>query len=673
MNKQDLHQSIIEAVKERLDIVDVISDYVILKKRGREFVGICPFHDDKTPSLTVSPTKKLYHCFSCGAGGNGIKFLMEFQQRNFRDTVLHLAQKYQLSVEINSSDPQTSQREQLYEILTLASQWFNSQLYKPTGAKALTYLQKERNLDNEIINNFSLGYAPARWDALFQYLHETKHFTLEVLKKSGLVKPRSSGIGLYDRFRDRIIIPIRDYQGRTIAFGGRSLNGNNPKYLNSPETEVFQKSKCLFGIDRAYHSISKCDEAVVVEGYFDVISLHRVGITNVVASLGTTLNKQQVMQLCHYTEHKRITLNFDTDKAGFQATQRAINEVEGLALKGQVELRVLHLSETKDPDDFTNNHSSSEYQILLDKAPLWLDWQITQILEDKDLNETKQFQQVISAVVPLLGKLSQPTLRSHYIKKVAELLSGGQSRFALRLEEDLHRQIEKGNHNSLDMSTYHGHSREFKIQELAEEEILRIYIHCSSSREGIRHELFENQNINFNVPSHSFIWKVIERVQSDYLKTHLLKDSASIESSKLTNLDLVNLLSNQLIPENNSDINTKLVQLLNPNEVQLVALTQPLLQLRGAIAIIEKQKSLKRCQYLLDAWSNQQLQTLEDCIGILIEQESAKLPGPVNMESKIDSMFFMLNAHTIRFQELYYREREYISSLDRQRWTNLVV
>nr|AUG32106.1 DNA primase [Paulinella longichromatophora] len=662
MNRQFLHQRTIEAVKERLNIIDVISDHVILKKRGREFVGICPFHDDKSPSMTVSQDKQFYHCFSCGAGGNAIKFLMALQGRSFQDVVLDLARKYQLPIDSMGKEnqkklqQQISNRQQLYRILALANKWFCQQLYEPIGSKTLIYLKKERKLNQEVINKFGLGYAPESWDSLLEYLHKTNDFTIESLEASGLIKPRNNSLGFCDMFRNRVMIPIRDQQGRTIAFGGRSLDESNPKYLNSPETEVFQKRKCLFGINMAYNSIQESDKAIVVEGYFDVIALYSAGITNVVASLGTTLNKQQITQLCHYTRNKRIVLNFDTDSAGTNAAERAINEVEALALKGQIELRILHISGAKDPDDFIKSHTFSQYQSLLDQAPLWFDWQINQILKDKDLHETEQFQQVIRALLPLLKKLSQPILRSHYLKKVAELLSSGQSRFALHLEEDLHRHIMNKNQYSPHALSYHNYSKQLKLQELAEEEILRIYIHCGSSRITIHQQLSQDKKCDFLVPAHSWIWTIIEQVTLD---------------KELASLNLPKILPDIQAPENNLSFETKLVHLLNPSEVQLLALTQPLLQLRGAIAVIEKQNSLKRCRHLLDAWANQQLQTFEDCIRILMEQERYESPGPINMESKMESMFFMLNADKIRFQELYYKERKRISYLDMQRWTNL--
>ncbi|MCX5930888.1 MAG: DNA primase, partial [Cyanobacteria bacterium] len=285
-----LHPRTIEAVKERADIVDVVGEHVVLKKKGREFVGICPFHDDKSPSMTVSPAKQFYYCFSCGAGGNSIKFLMELQRISFSEVVLDLARKYQLPVETLDGPQQErlrkqlSRREALLRALGLAEGWFRSQLRSPEGAGALAYLSKERGLSEGTIDAFDLGYAPERWDGLLNHLGQVENLSPELLEAAGLVVPRKGGDGFYDRFRHRVMVPIRDRQGRVIGFGGRSLDGGEPKYLNSPETEVFEKGKHLFGLDRASNAIRKDDQAVVVEGYFDVIALHAAGITNAVAA-----------------------------------------------------------------------------------------------------------------------------------------------------------------------------------------------------------------------------------------------------------------------------------------------------------------------------------------------------------------------------------------------------
>ena len=672
-----LHPRTIEAVKERADIVDVVGEHVVLKKKGREFVGICPFHDDSKPSMTVSPAKQFYYCFSCGAGGNSIKFLMEFQRQSFSEVVLDLARRYQLPVETvdgpqqEKLKQQLSRRDKLHRALALASGWFRAQLRTEAGADALRYLRETRGLSETTLDQFELGYAPDQWDGLLKHLQQVEGLAPELLEAAGLVVPRKGGNGFYDRFRHRVIVPIRDRQGRVIGFGGRSLDGSEPKYLNSPETEVFEKGKHLFGLDRASSAIRKDDRAVVVEGYFDVIALHAAGVTNAVASLGTALSSQQITQLCRCSDGKRIVLNFDADGAGVRAANRAIGEVEQLALQGQLELRVLHLPSGKDPDEFLKEHGAGEYRALLDQAPLWLDWQIEQVLEGRDLSKADQFQRSVASLVALLGKLPQSAIRTHYIQQVAERLSGGQGRLALQLEDDLRQQVQGQRWHG--RSTRHEKAGEASQRERSEAEILLLYLHCPSHRAGIRKELRSRELEDFAIQHHRLLWAGITDLEEGNLGSVRLEAISRGEDlgHELADLDLPRLLTDQLLLDN-SDLVKRLTPLLEPGELQRVALARPMDQLRGTAAMLERQKSHKRCRHLLEAWTGQRLQTLERCIAVLIEQEKDEQSSPavemeVDMEQRIHTMFEDLNAEALRFQELYYTERRHIQHLDQQR------
>ncbi len=677
MSAPRLHPRTIEAVKERADIVDVVGEHVVLKKKGREFVGICPFHDDKSPSMTVSPAKQFYYCFSCGAGGNSIKFLMELQRQSFSDVVLELARKYQLPVETLEGPQQErlrqqlSRRDQLHKALALAAGWFRSQLRSPEGAPALAYLREQRGLSETTLESFGIGYAPERWDGLFSHLHQVEGLAPELLEAAGLVVPRKGSSatdsrGYYDRFRHRVMVPICDRQGRIIGFGGRSLDGAEPKYLNSPETEVFEKGKHLFGLDKAVNAIRKDDRAVVVEGYFDVIALHAAGITNAVAALGTALSSQQITQLCRCCDSKRLILNFDTDRAGVRAAQRAIGEVEQLALQGQLELRVLQLPAGKDPDEFLKEHGAGDYRSLLDQAPVWLDWQIDQVLEGRDLARSDQFQQSVSDLVVLLGKLPASAVRSRYLQQVAERLSGGQARLALQLEDDLRQQV-KG-------QRWHGRSQRWEqpgeagLRERAEAELLRLYLHCPLHRGAIRAELRRRELDDFAIAHHRQLWASISALEEDNLGAGRLEavNRGVDTGSDLADLDLPRLLSDQLLMAQ-PDLLGRLTPLLEPSDVQRLSLANPQLQLRGATAALERQRSLKRCRHLLNAWGTQRLETLERCIARLLEEDSATMPAGLDMETRIDAMFAELNSDALRFQELYYNERQHISHLDDQR------
>ncbi len=667
-----LHPRTIEAVKERADIVDVVGENVVLKKKGKEFVGICPFHQDNKPSMTVSPAKQFYYCFSCGAGGNSIKFLMEFHRQSFGEVVLELARKYQLPIETLEGPQQErlrqqlSRREQLYRALALASKWFQSQLSSDLGKNAITYLFEKRRLNKVDLDSFGLGYAPDSWDSLFTHLQQVEGLSSQLLQSAGLVVSRKGGNGFYDRFRNRIIVPIKDRQGRVIGFGGRSLDGSDPKYLNSPETEVFEKGKHLFGLDKAANHIRKDDRAVVVEGYFDVIALHSVGVTNAVASLGTALSCHQVTQLCRCSESKRIVLNFDADGAGIRAANRAIGEVEQLALQGQLELRVLHLPSGKDPDEFLQDNGPGDYKALLDKSPLWLDWQIEQILEGLDLGKADDFQKAVSGLVALLGKLPQSAVRTHYLQKVSERLSGGHSRLALKLEEDLRQQV-KGHR-------WHGRSKRYDQpgeqtqRERSEAEVLLLYLHCPNHRVVIRRELRQRELEDFAFQHHRLLWALLTDLEETQLGSGRIEAiTRGVDSGDdLMQMDLPRLIADQLLLEDKS-LDARVMPLLKPGEVQLLAINQPMLQLRGTLALLERQKSLKRCRHLLEAWSGQRLETLEKCIAALIDQESRGSDGYVDMEARIDIMFEELNSDALHFQELYYTERKHILHLDRQR------
>lgn len=523
-----LHPDTIAEVKQRVDIVEVVSEQVVLRKRGKDYVGLCPFHDEKSPSFTVSPTKQMYYCFGCQSGGNAINFLMEVGKRSFSDVVLDLARRYQVSVQtLKTEDRQELQRqlsirEQLYEITAIASSFFQHTLRQPQGQKALEYL-KERSFSEETIQQFQLGAAPQGWETLYRYLVEQKHFSVQLVEQAGLIKPRKSGGGYYDQFRDRLIIPISDSQGRIIGFGGRSLGDEQPKYLNSPETPIFEKGKTLFALDKAKKAIGKQDQAVVVEGYFDAIALHANGITNVVASLGTALSLDQVRQLLRYTESKQIVLNFDADTAGNNAAERAIGEIGNLAYQGQVQLRVLNLPDGKDADEFlkTSPEAAANYQELLQTSPLWLDWQIEQLLIGKDLKQADSFQQANDAMVKLLKGLSDRNLITHYIRHCAERLSQGDSRMVPLLVENLLTQVGKNPGKSAPRVATQRQEKKSpspipptnrSLLEEAEALLLRLYLHSPEHRPDIL-EALEARDLLFSLPHHRFLWRQILQLQ----------------------------------------------------------------------------------------------------------------------------------------------------------------
>ena len=655
-----LHPDTIETVKQSIDIVDVVSEHVVLKKQGKDFVGLCPFHDDKSPSFTVSSSKQFYYCFSCGAGGNALKFLMELNKASFGEVVLQLAERYQVPVQTLEPEQQQalqrniSLREQLYEILAVTTRFYEHALRQPQGTIALDYLRSSRRLSEETIQQFQLGYAPAGWSTLYGYLVEQKHYPVKLVEQAGLVVPRQSGSGYYDRFRDRLMIPIHDLQGRTIGFGGRTLTGEDPKYLNSPETELFDKGKTLFGLDKARSSIAKLDRAIVVEGYFDVIALHAVGITNAVAALGTAFSQAQVKLLLRYTDSKQIILNFDADGAGTKAAERAIGELETLAYQGQIQLRVMNLPGGKDADEYLHQASPGDYRNLLDQADLWLDWQIQRILTTTDLSQADQFQHAVQGIVKLLGKLPNTPLRTHYIHRCAELLGQGESRLVLQLEDDLRLQV-RG-------QRWHGKSHRWEKpgdrtrRDLAEGQLLRIYLHCPDYRSMIRlalqqRDLEESLGVvDFKIRAHRILWlKII-----------------SLEATDLDPLDLLQAIHNS-IAEFPPEIVPTLLPLLELDEFTRIELQRPPLVIRAAAATLERLECEKRCRHLLNSWQLQTIQSIERCMVLLLEEVFCDQIDP---DDRIEQLYEQLNQEALHFQKLFYDERQYLQSLDRQRCTS---
>jgi DNA primase len=531
-----LHPDTIEEVQQRVDIVDVISEHIVLRKRGKDFLGLCPFHNEKTPSFSVSQDKQLYYCFGCSVGGNAYKFLMEIGKQSFAEVVLDLARRYQ--VEIKTVEPEQRQeiqrqltlKEQLYEIIAIASSFFQHALQASQGETALTYLRQQRKIEDTTISNFGLGYAPAGWETLYRYLVEQKRYPVNLVEEAGLIKPRKTGSGYYDVFRDRLIIPIADLQGRIIGFGSRSLNEEDqPKYLNSPETPLFDKSKTLFALDKARSNITQADCAVVVEGYFDAIALHEAGIENAVASLGTAFTQEQLKQLLRFTPSKQVILNFDADNAGNKATERAIGELEDLVYGGVVQLRILNLPDGKDADEFIKGREDGVviYFQALENAPLWLDWLINRLLAAKNLKAADEFQQVAAGMIKLLNKLQDANQRNHYLTHCAELLSLGDARLVLQNLASLKSQIKTARPRYQDKHTYRKQSNsvfkpalaiatnpESELLEQAEALLLRIYIHYPRYRDKIIEEL-EAKDLLFNLAAHRFLWQQIIAVEAE--------------------------------------------------------------------------------------------------------------------------------------------------------------
>ena len=315
----------ISEIKHSADIVDIVSDVVLLKKAGKNLVGLCPFHSEKTPSFTVSPDKQIFHCFGCGVGGNVISFLMKQEGLSFPEVARHLAKRYGVSIPEGPVSPEQkrrmSERESLFDLNRRAMDYFHETLLKsPAGEKARSYLSK-RGISAKTIDAFKLGFARDGWDHLLRYF-SGRRIPRALLEKSGLILARKDSSGYYDRFRNRIIFPIFNASMQVIGFGGRVLDDALPKYLNSPETAVYNKSRSLYGIHRAKEKCRTTGTVFIVEGYFDLLTLHQHGIENAVATLGTALTAEHVRLLTRYAS--RMILVYDSDEAGIRSAQRCI-------------------------------------------------------------------------------------------------------------------------------------------------------------------------------------------------------------------------------------------------------------------------------------------------------------------------------------------------------------
>lgn len=600
-----LHPDTVAEVKQQLDIVDIISDYVVLKKRGKDYQGLCPFHEEKTPSFTVNPSKQFYYCFGCQAGGNAINFLMEIGKTSYAEVVLELAKRYQVPIktvepeERQELQRQLSIKEQLYEIMAVATGFYEHALRQEQGDTALTYLQQQRLLQEDTIQRFQLGYAPAGWETLYRYLVEQKRYPVALVAQAGLIKQRQGKEGYYDQFRDRLMIPIHDLQGRVIAFGSRTLGDEQPKYLNSPETPLFDKGKTLFALDKARNSIIKQDQVVVVEGYFDAIALHAVNITNVVASLGTAFSEAQLKQLLRYTESNQIILNFDADNAGNKATQRAITEIEPLVYSGQVQLRVLNLPDGKDADEFLKSapDALNSYQNALKTAPLWIDWQIQQLLAGQNLKQADQSQQVAKKMIFLLNHLENRQQRTHYISYCAELLSQGDSRLIPMYAETLKAQLKKPQitANSTQKASPKINlnlplGQEHSLLEKAETLLLLIYIHCPQDRAKIINNL-ENKDIIFTLAHHRFCWQQILAIEA--------QQHSNLGDNEDEN-QLLKLLQAEMLhyPEQQQQLR----HLFFLDETTKEDIERTPLLIRSAIASLERVKAEQYARSCLEKW-----------------------------------------------------------------------
>ena len=419
-------EAFLDELIARNPIEDVVSQYVNLKRSGSNLFGLCPFHGEKTPSFSVSPDKGIYYCFGCHKGGSVINFEMEIEGLSYPDAVRALAKRAGLEVpEDEQYQSRYRQQERLWALHKEAARFFHSRLYAPIGANALQYATG-RGMPKSILTKFGIGYAPDSWTDLADYLR-SKNYTDQELRDSGLVTVSQKNGNLFDRFRDRLMFPIIDVRGNVIGFGGRIMNSSDKsaaKYLNSPETLIFNKRKNLFALNLAKKS--KLGYLILVEGYMDAIALHQYGFDCAVASLGTALTEDGANLLSRYTD--QVVLIYDGDEAGQNATQRAIPILE----KAGLQVKVLKMRDAKDPDEYLKKFGADRFRILLEESANRVEYQLNAILKKYDLRDDEQKVQYLQESAGLIGSLSSAVQREVYGGRVAE--AAGISEDAMKLE-----------------------------------------------------------------------------------------------------------------------------------------------------------------------------------------------------------------------------------------------
>ena len=500
-------QELITQIKSQIPLNELISEYIPLKKSGRGYVALCPFHDDHNPSMHINPDKGIFKCFSCGTGGDLIYFYSQINKKKWNEAVVDIAVKYGFKVEYGDENkPETQIKTKLYEVNRIALDFFKKSLFSESGKDALNYLISTRGFSKEIIEKYEIGFAPKSWDALLLHFSKEKQYPQELIIASGLFVVKENLNGYYDRFRNRVIVPIFDESNNVIGFGGRTITDEEPKYLNSPETLVFSKGSILYGLNFAKDEIRKLNHVVLTEGYFDVISAHQKGLLNTVATLGTALTPYQARLLGKYTDSKKVYLCMDSDNAGKKAVEsifRLVNNTEN-----QVSLDVAVVSDlgAKDVDEALKLHDPSELKNKINNSQKLIDFVFDRLIKkyiaaQVDFEKRNILDEMLQTVIEIKDRIEQ----KNSIKYISHKLGIEEELLNLKIKDRVkavkkrplrNEKIQKPNsdlNNNDDV--YEMHTRErFKHAEI---ELLTLYVTSFpySSKE-IKGELGEIQFID---------------------------------------------------------------------------------------------------------------------------------------------------------------------------------
>ena len=511
----------VEEIKSRLDIVEVISKYVILKKRGVNFIGLCPFHNEKTPSFIVSPQKGIYKCFGCGKGGDAITFLMEIKGESYAETIRDLAEQFNIELPKTSKkhDANKDKKSKILEALKDAKNLYTKYLLESYEAKIAYEYLMERGITEDIIKKYGLGYSEDTFDTP----ESLKKYGNDILSEAGLIIKKDNTDKFYNRFRGRLMIPIFDEKGDTVGFGSRTLkkNDDGPKYINSPDSYIYNKSKILYGFNFAKDGIKKEDSVLIMEGYFDVITAQVNGVENAVATCGTALTPEHVKLISRFCPSRKIFLAFDTDKAGQMATQRGAEVIkEQMSNLGDIkqfgnigalsnydeinsaldedkyscEIRVVSPPDGKDPDEYIREHGGEEYKKHIEKAPLLIDFRINQILKQKknSMSPTEKLK-LVKEICPVLNEINNQIAKNEYVKLVATSLRIDEKSLRAELSKmskpensDFIRNNEKIDKNSNRIVT-----KSLHLMEKSQKNLLSLYL----TKEGISNKEFLSEAI----------------------------------------------------------------------------------------------------------------------------------------------------------------------------------
>lgn len=604
------YMRVIEQIKDKLDIVDVISESLILKKTGNNYWGLCPFHNEKTPSFCVNPQKQIYKCFGCGEGGDVFSFIMKTTGASFNDIIKEYALKFgiELPITFNKTYDNKDKKKEIYKVLNEASELYCDMLLNSkVGIKAYEYL-KSRQIDDEIIKKYKLGFALNEYDGIQKKLSYIK---TEILKDAGLIIERERNSSLIDRFRNRIMIPVFNEMGEVVAFGARAIEEKqSPKYLNSPDTIVYNKSKILYGLYQAKESIKEEDGVVIMEGYFDVISAQMAGIKNCVASCGTSLTLDHVKLMSKYTPSKRIYMAFDLDKAGKMATNRNANIIkESFRVLGEIkqydesyttlnnnkyvcELRVINLPDGKDPDEFIRQYGAKEYKKQILNAPLFIDYQLNTILSQKRDNMTPQEKTtIVKQLIKVLSEINNEIILYEYIKISAKTLD--------IKEESLYNELKK---NSVyEEVNYEEMQRNVKktpnIEKKAQKNLLSVFI-MDENVLTLNELSVIMKDVNFSDEILKQIKNTIDKLACKVNNVSELQERLYIEYAQ--NNEIKNILSDLVyLSESYKELSEKdLLGIIyeNINKIKTSETKQLIADLKKEYALANDDEAKRRCQ-----------------------------------------------------------------------------